>query len=83
MDANEDNYNEQFEALTEGMQYEKLLDEMANRAHLAQIIARHSAEIYKAGREAGLPRDAAGQMALSYFQFETSPSAIYMVGGEG
>ena len=83
MDKNEDNYKEQFEALTEGMEYEKLLDQLAERAELARIVARHSAEVYKAGRESGLPRDTAGQMAMAYFQFEITPSSVYMIEGEG
>jgi hypothetical protein len=83
MDKNEDNYNKEFEALTENMEYEKQLDALAHRAHLAQVISMHSAEIYKAAREAGLPRDTAGQMARDYFLFEITPSSIYMIEGEG
>jgi hypothetical protein len=78
----DDKYKEQFEALTEGMEYEKMLDRLAGRAELARIIARHSAEVYKAGRDAGLPRATAGQMAIFYFQFEITPSSVYVIGGD-
>jgi Ni,Fe-hydrogenase III large subunit len=78
----EEKYEEQFRALTGVMEYEKMLDRLAERAELARIIARHSVEVYKAGRAAGLPRATAGQMAISYFQFEITPSSVYVIGGE-
>lgn len=79
---NEDDYKEQFEALTDGMEHEKLLDELADRANLARLIAMHSAQVYKAGREAGLPRETAGQMAMAYFRFEITPSNVYFLEGD-
>lgn len=78
----ENNYKDQFEALTENMKLEKLFDDLVNRAELARVIAMHSAEVYKAARKAGLPRKAAAYMARGYWDYETQPSSVYMIEGD-
>lgn len=72
----ENNIKAQFEEMTENMKLEKLFDDLANRAELARVIAMHSAEIYKAGRKAGLPRRQAAYMAKSYWDYEVLPANV-------
>ncbi|WP_371666025.1 hypothetical protein OG306_33400 [Streptomyces sp. NBC_01241] len=74
----DENYKDQFEALTEGLKYEKLYDALADRAELARVAAMHSAEIYKTARKAGLSRKLAGAMAKDYWDYEVKPSTIYV-----
>ena len=80
----DDNFNEKFEALAEGLEYEKIYDALADRANLIRVVAMHAADVYKAARKAGLPRKVAAAMARDYFDYETTPSSYFLVGkGEG
>ncbi|WP_395759516.1 hypothetical protein OIE82_27325 [Streptomyces althioticus] len=80
----EQDYEKQFEALTDGMKTEKLYDALAERANLVRVIAMHAASVYKTARRAGLPRKVAAAMARDYFDYETTPTSYYLVGkGEG
>jgi len=81
---NEDDFKEKFEALTEGMQLEKLYDQMADRADIARRVAQHAGEVYKAARASGLPRGLAAHLASSYWDSEMSPvSNTFIIGGQG
>ena len=80
----DDNFNEKFEDLTEGMRMEKVYDNLADRANLIRVVAMHAADVYKTARKAGLPRRVAAAMARDYFDIETTPSSYFLVGkGEG
>jgi hypothetical protein len=82
--VNEDNYKEQFESLATGLEMEKLYDKLADRAEFVRVLTMHCGEIYRTARRAGLPRKTAEAMAREYFDFETTPSSVYVVdGGEG
>lgn len=78
----ENSYNDEFDALTEGLKYEKVYDDLAERAQFVRVLAMHCGEIYKTARKAGLPRRTAAGMAREYFSFETAPAGIYLTGGE-
>lgn len=77
----EQEYEKQFEALTDGMKTEKLYDALAERANLVRVIAMHAASVYKTARAAGLPRGLCERMSLEYFKFEVTPSTndVYVV----
>ena len=77
---NEDDYKKKFEALTDGLKYEKVYDALVERVTFVRQLTMHCGEIYKTARVAGLPRKVAQRMALDYFQYETTPSAgMYVV----
>lgn len=78
----ENNINEEFDALTESVKLEKLFQDLANRAELAQLIAVHSARVYKAARKSGLPRREAGYMAKEYWNYEVRPADVFVIEGE-
>ena len=75
----ENDYKNKFEALTEGMKYEQIYDALEERVNFVKKLAMHCGEIFKTAREAGLPRGVAERMALEYFQYETTPSGMYVV----
>lgn len=72
MDDEKKDIDQAFNELTEEMVYEKLFEDLANRATVVGVIAQHCGNIYKAARKAGLPRRVAAWMAMSYFRFETT-----------
>jgi hypothetical protein len=81
----DEKYNEQFKALTNGLEFEKIYDALAERADFVRKLTQHCGEIYKAARSAGLPRGVAEQMAMGYFKYEITPSTgMYVIeDGEG
>lgn len=77
----ENSYRAQFESLASGLEMEKLYDKLADRADLVRAVVIHCGDIYKAARKAGLPRRTAAAMAKYYFEYETTPAGVYVVGG--
>lgn len=77
----ENDYKQKFEALTESLEYEQIYDRLADRAQFVRVLAMHCGEIYKAAREAGLPRRTAAALAREYFNYEMSPAGYYVIGG--
>ncbi|MFD5069180.1 hypothetical protein ACFWNC_14800 [Streptomyces sp. NPDC058369] len=70
----DESVNQKFDELTSDMRLEKLLQDLVNRADVAQIVAKLSARIYKAARKEGLPRSAAMLMARDYWDYEIKPA---------
>lgn len=75
----EKDYNKKFESLTEGMKFEKLYDDLADRAEIVRRVAMHCGAVYWTARKAGLPRKVAAGMARDYFAYETG---FVMSGGD-
>lgn len=80
----ENSYNEQFEELATGLKAEQVYDQLADRAEIVRLVAMHAGEVYKAARQARLPRAVAERMAMDFFTSETAPTGVYFIsGGEG
>ncbi|MEU0912180.1 hypothetical protein [Streptomyces althioticus] len=78
----EQDYEDKFEELTEGMALEKLYDQIANRADIARFVIRQTASVYRMARRAGLPRRLSAELARSYWSTEMSPINTYVIGEE-
>lgn len=81
--VDEDDYDNEFEAMTECLTYEKIYDRLADRAEFVRVLAMHCADIYKSARQGGLPRKTARAMAMGYFDYETTPSGFFVGRVEG
>jgi len=72
-------YNEQFKALTDGLEFEKIYDAIAARSELVRRVVVHCAVIHKQARQSGLPRGVSERMAMEYFNYEIQPAGLYVI----
>lgn len=69
----EENVDEEFSKLTQELKVEQLRTDMHSRAVTVSYLMELTAAVYKAGRRRGLPRKAAKNLAMQYFESEMSP----------
>jgi len=72
------NINEEFKSLTSDLEIEQVFKKLTIRGQFAKAVAVLSADIYRAAREGGLPREMAVYMAKSYYDFEINPTGMYV-----
>lgn len=76
----ENNVNEEFDALTEGVKLEKMFHDLAGRAEFARMTAMHAASVFKAARKNGLPRPLAMTVAKEYWDSEMHGPTVVIIG---
>lgn len=73
-------YNKKFEAISENLELERLLEQLYSRTMIVEQLVIHTAGIYHTAVNAGLPEAIADRLALKFYDSEMAPVTVYQIG---